>query len=366
MPVVQPEQIAGRVFHLDEANGDAYDSFLALQPDALMFASANYRKLLRGLLGATDRYLYTLNDRGQIEAALPAFVSRSGIGGPVLNSLPFYGSNGGIVGRHNHVSSKALVDRFYEIAKECGCVSSVLIGSPLDPPELDAWYRKNLNYDAIDERIGQITPIYFRDHHGEALMDSFHQKTRNTIRKATKVGVVVNIENDMLDFVYEIHAQNMHVIGGIPKAKQFFSAVPEHFKPNEGFKVYVARIGGEPVAAVLLFYFNRTVEYFTPVIRNEFRDSQALSGVIFQAMCDASRAGFHWWNWGGTWLNQEGVYRFKKRWGAQDRRYRYFVKLHDSSLPQRSREDILERYPNFYVLPFNMLAPRYAPPQPVH
>ena len=47
---------------------------------------------------------------------------------------------------------------------------------------------------------------------------------------------------------------------------------------------------------------------------------------------DAVERGYAWWNWGGTWLTQEGVLRFKRKWGARERRYRYFVKLNDRSL----------------------------------
>ena len=248
----------------------------------------------------------------------------------------------------------------FDIAREYRCVSSVLISSPLDPPELIIWYQENLDYDVVDERIGQVTPIYFDSHHDDKLMTSFHPKTRNVVRKAEKLGVTVTIENQMFDFLQEIHTQNMQEIGGIAKPKRFFRRIPEWFGPNTDFKIYVARIDSEPVAAVLMFYFNGTVEYFTPVIRREFRETQALSRTIFSAMCDASKAGFRRWNWGGTWLAQEGVHHFKKRWGAKDLPYYYFVKLYNSSLTRRSPREILEQYPNFYVFPFNMLASQHA------
>lgn len=344
-----------RVSELNDGDEAAYDAFLARQPDALVYASNGYRHLLRDLLGATDRYLCATDQQGQIEAALPAIVSLSGDAGPVLNSLPFYGSYGGIVGSHAHNSSKALVEQFYDIAREAKCASSTIVSSPFDCAEKDAWYRDNLDYDAIDQRMCQMTSLSFNEDHGDRLMMSFHQKTRNMVRKAEKVGVEISVENEMLDFVHEVHTQNMQTIGGIAKTKNFFSSIPKHFKPDKGFRIYVARIGGEPVSAMLLFYFNKTVEYFTPVIRAEFRDTQALSGAIFKAMCDASKAEFRWWNWGGTWATQDGVYLFKKRWGAIDLRYRYFVKVYDKSLMRRTRADILARYPNFYVLPFSML-----------
>jgi lipid II:glycine glycyltransferase (peptidoglycan interpeptide bridge formation enzyme) len=247
------------------------------------------------------------------------------------------------------------VSRFYELAREKSCVSATIVTSPFDRPEKAAWYCENLDYDAVDERLCQVTSLCFDADHSERLMTSFHQKTRNMVRKAEKVGVTVQVENEMLKFVSEVHSENMLAIGGIAKSKKFFSLVPKYFKANEGYRIYVARIAGEPVAAVLLFYFNRTVEYFTPVVRAGFRDTQALSGAIFRAMCDASRAGYHRWNWGGTWATQEGVYLFKRRWGAMDFPYRYFVKIYDRSLLRRRRDEILAEYPNFYVVPFGLL-----------
>ncbi len=75
-------------------------------------------------------------------------------------------------------------------------------------------------------------------------------------------------------------------------------------------------------------------------------------------MADASRRGFEWWNWGGTWESQVGVYRFKKKWGADERRYDYHIQLNDASVLSWPREKILETFPNFYVAPFSALKTR--------
>ena len=73
----------------------------------------------------------------------------------------------------------------------------------------------------------------------------------------------------------------------MPKSRRFFDLVSTHFRPDVDFRVYVTRLDGEAAAAVLVFYFNQVVEYFTPVVRKEHRESQALSAAIFKAMCDS-------------------------------------------------------------------------------
>ena len=58
--------------------------------------------------------------------------------------------------------------------------------------------------------------------------------------------------------------------------------------------------------------------------------------------------GFKLWNWGGTWRSQEGVYRFKNRWGAEDMVYRYFNKKKED-ISEKSLEEFKEKFPFFYL-----------------
>ena len=110
---------------------------------------------------------------------------------------------------------------------------------------------------------------------------------------------------------------------------------------------------GEPVSGLLLFYYNGTVEYFTPVIKPEHRNTQALALVIYEAMADAiSNKQCNNWNWGGTWLSQGGVYDFKKRWGTTDYPYYYYTKVFNDGVRSSSKEDLLKDYQGFFVLPF--------------
>ena len=70
----------------------------------------------------------------------------------------------------------------------------------------------------------------------------------------------------------------------------------------------------------------------------------------------AIERGYERWNWGGTWLSQEGVRRFKNKWAAQDVPYRYYTQVNDMSVLERTPRELLEAYPGFYLVPFNELA----------
>jgi lipid II:glycine glycyltransferase (peptidoglycan interpeptide bridge formation enzyme) len=126
--------------------------------------------------------------------------------------------------------------------------------------------------------------------------------------------------------------------------------------PRDLWSVYIGTHDGQPIAALLVFYFNGTAEYFTPVIISEHRNTQALALVIYEAMKDAvSLKKCKYWNWGGTWLSQRGVYDFKKRWGTSDYPYYYYTKLFNEGVRFSSKEALLKNYPGFFVLPFSEL-----------
>ena len=125
--------------------------------------------------------------------------------------------------------------------------------------------------------------------------------------------------------------------------------------PEDTWSIHLATMEGQPIAALLLFYFNKTVEYFTPVILAEHRGTQALALVIFEAMKDAMLRGYDNWNWGGTWLSQGGVYDFKKRWGTSEHTYYYFTQVFNQDVLSLSKAVLVKDYLGFYVVPFDAL-----------
>ena len=339
-----------QIERLSPALSELYESFLLDRPHTLLYQSWRYQSLLLELLACRQETLLALDEQGSILASLP-LMAMDGRFGTVLNSLPYYGSNGGLIGE-DPTARAALAQAYMNLTLQESTAAATFIENPLEPRR----QAELLPCQLMDERIGQFTPLPQGETAPQALMASFHYKTRNMVRKAEKLGVQVEVNNEAMPFLVEVHEENMREIGGQAKSRNFFSAIPQHFRPDLDYRVYQARVGGEAAAALLVFYYNRTVEYYTPVVRKEHRDSQALSAIIFKAMCDAAQAGYCWWNWGGTWLSQDGVYRFKSRWGTEDKRYRYCIKIGNPALLQAKRSDLLAAYPNFFTVPFSALS----------
>ena len=336
-----------------------YSRLLQRSPSAMFNHSLLYRELLREILkGSEDRYLCAY-ENDKMRAVLPLFICHNPMGA-VVNSLPFFGSHGGIVGESNldKKISDALLSRLKDLCQEVNAISCTIIESPFeDNKKRYDSYKANL----FDKRIGQILSL---PNTGEIttvesdLMNLFHTKTRNMVRKAIKGGFDIDHDGSLetLNILHAIHDEGIKSIGGVPKELSTFQAIRRIFKYDLDYRIYTARKNGQIVSALLLFYFKDMVEYFTPVTLKSYRNQQPLSALIFKAMCDSViEKKAKYWNWGGTWLNQSGVYRFKSRWGTEDYPYRYHIKTFvDFKKKNILQPSLNTKYKNYYSVPFTI------------
>ena len=334
------------------ASSQEFTDYVISCPNSLVYAAPRFMSLVSGHLRAEVGWLEAKRD-GVLVGLLP-FLKKEGFLGPVFNSLAYYGSNGGVMQVCEDAEAKAgLIQAFYNEAQKTGGASATIITNPL---ERDAeFYFRHANHDLLDERIGLVTH-FPANVDAETLINSFQDPRPRNIRRAIRDGVTVQRrqDSDALNFLYNTHFQNMQAIGGLPKKKSFFDAIPDAMNEDD-WSIHVGMKDGQPVAALLTFSFNQTVEYFTPVICEEFRSTQALSLIIYQAMQDSIRRGLRHWNWGGTWLAQDGVYDFKKRWATTQYSYYYFTRLFNAQARTQTKQALLDGYEGFYVLPFSEL-----------
>jgi len=346
-----------RVKILEEKYEEKYSEFLRKCPNTLFTASNKYRKLLKAFLGEPDVYFIAVDDRDEIIGVLPSFLKKNNRYGPVLNSLPFYGSSGGIITENNEPDiKKCLIRGFYDYALKNNCITTTIITSPFE--EDPDFYRKHGEFDTTDFRTGQIVPLPEQaEGMADKIMSVFEQRTRTAIRKAIKndITVVTDFSPGNFKYLYSTHWENITAKGGIAKPPAFFHRVESLFKYEEEFKIYTAIKDGQSIAAMLIFYCYPVVEEFCLGITLEFRHLQPLSLLLYTAFLEAVNKGFKWWNFGGTWKTQEDLYLFKRSWGAQDFPYYYYTKIFDETVLNLAKETLLKEYPYFYVVHFDNL-----------
>jgi len=334
------------------------DAFLQRAGCPLVHYSSAYARFLARALPGAELHRLAAYDRERLVGVLPFATKEDPALGRVLNSLPFFGSHGGAFVDAAHPAAReieaALHDSLGAKAALREFASVTVIENPLCP--IDPRPLADCGIVVVDDRIGQISPLPHTGDIEAQLFAQFDGKTRNMVRKGQAQGQSVARCDDLesVAWLQGVHEKSIRALGGIPKPLAIFRHLLAEFPLGSAARLYVGLIGGRRVAGLLLLLYGQTVEYFTPVVNEEDRDKQVLSHVIFHAMAELAREGFVRWNWGGTWRSQEGVYRFKQRWGATDRVYRYFNRC-DAGLRAVPRETLASAFPFFYL--YNYQAP---------
>jgi|TARA_B110000908_G_C10263071_1_gene460862 hypothetical protein len=315
------------------------------QEPYLMHYSPEFKRFLTNAIPGLE----LMELKSQKGARMPIAILRNQHFGTVINSLPFFGSHGGPLTGGSKACAIDLMAQFSDVAEKTGAVSATIIENPFE--SMDSVALKEKGFLVVDDRVGQFTPLNMVGTDIEAsLFQRFHVKTRNAIRKGMKLGLKVKICNDNFywDWMQKIHADSIRALGGVPKSQEVFKALREAF--GSAISLHVGFVEDLPITALVTIKHRDTIEYFTPVIDPAYRNTQALSAVIFSVMTEAAFSGSTLWNWGGTWRSQEGVYRFKKRWGAEDYNYRYFNRIYNDTLRAVPSEKLATAFPYFYIL----------------
>jgi hypothetical protein len=333
--------------------GSECDQLLQDLDLGLIYGSYAYLQFLEQALPGTSLGYLLAREHGQLVGFMPLACLRGNDGRAVVNSLPFFGSHGGpwVVGSASQaLVQRALVGAAVEHARSISASAITLVENPLAPLDCDAL--TGLNLTAVDERIGQLSWLPPRDANIEgALFGAMHVKTRNAVRKGMSQGLEVQRRTDAsaLTWLQTTHESSIRALGGIPKSMHVMHALLSNFPLGSQAELYVGLLDGEIAVALLLLLHRDTVEYFTPAVSPQHRDRQLLSALILYAMRERVEHGSRLWNWGGTWLGQHGVHRFKRGWGARDLRYRYFNLIWDESLHLSPDSNLASNFPFFYV-----------------
>lgn len=348
---------------LEASDEIQYQEFIDKCDDALFYHSLKYKKFLEKILiTSVSRYLIAVKEN-RIIAALPMFVLKTE-SGVVVNSLPFFGSHGSIIALPNtdNVIKRDLVQKYLEFCESVEALSGTIISNLTDS---DHRLLESIKAEYQDFRTGQITflpPLSTDIEIDISIMSILHSKTRNSVRKGLKSGLIFQIDDNpkVLSEIYYLHCENLRSLNGIPKPAEMFDALSIFFKRSEDYEIFTARTkSGQLVSGLLVFYFKDWVEYFVPVTSAQFRSMQPLSAVIYLAMKHSViHKSSRRWNWGGTWPSQTDVYFFKSRWGSMEFPYKYFTKEFSGISIKDSfcARDLLESFKYFYTIPFSELS----------
>jgi len=328
-----------------------YDEYLNSLSNTPFTLSRNHLLLLQDILKSKTIFV-TAKENQSLIGTIPFFVKK-GTHGIVVNSLPFFGSHGGVVSSNNQIMKK-MIQKFNEYNNENDVLSSIIISNPFSNNE--EIYQKHFNFVHHEKRFTQCSIL--NNETKDTLWDKLEKRVRWTVKKCLKNSV--SVENTEINQLTSSEFYEMYKIGilakkGRLKPKNFFELVKHHFTYKEDYDIYVAKLNSKPIAYLLIFFNKPYAEYYMPAFDNNLSNINGTSILIWKSIIDSIDRKFSYYNFGGTLANQKSLYLFKRGWNSKDFFYHYYIQADLERLKSIDTTNILTEYENFYVFPFSSL-----------
>lgn len=169
----------------------------------------------------------------------------------------------------------------------------------------------------------------------DACWNAMRDKTRNSIRKAVKSGLVLARGWSRLGVFYAVHAERMAAKGVPFHPRAYFDAVADAF--SDRGDVFVAEKDGIPVGAMLLIWNGEQAVYFAGGVSRSGEAYGTSQFILWEMAKHALSMGIRSIDLGESAIGS-GVYRFKTMFGAVPTPIWYYDLLQGPAIP-RERSD---------------------------
>jgi hypothetical protein len=317
---------------VDPTSDLTWDALLWTHPHSTFFHSAAWAKTLADAYGFECRYVVATSG-GELRGLLPIIEARSWLRGARGVSLPFTDECAPLV--------------------TPGLTAESLLHVATDEGREGRW--RYLELRGGHELFANVpASVSFHGHtlglsaRAEDTFARFEDSVQRNIRKAEREGVTVDFGTDQaaVRAYYELHCRTRTRHGAPPQPFSFFQSLCANIlEKGHGF-VALAKHQGRTIAGAVFFRFARTAIYKFSASDERFQDLRGPNMVIWQSIRRLTEAGVMELDFGKTSRANEGLRRFKRQWGADERVIHYlrydftqqrFVKISDMAAGLQAR-----------------------------
>lgn len=335
-----------------------YDELIDACPQAFIQQTTLWAEIVSGI-GPDEPIFLMAIEHGAAVAGLPLYLYQ-GPAGSILTSVPQLGPLGGVFVRPGPAAEEAysaLLAEADRIARERGCIALTLITSPLRD-DLDLYVR-HLVPDLIFENFTQVVDLQRVIDGGRWILpDNSNGNPGKTIKAAKAAGLTAKQPESEHEFDrwLAVHQQRNRELGLSPCPEALLRNIQSLAIPKRCAFLQLV-LAGDQVAAGSLFIQHREVcDVYLISMNSEFKRKAPNYLVFEQALIEMARRGVRWLNWQSSPSRGDGVYRFKKQWGSEERLYYFVTKLYGdpARLQSLGAEGLRKGYPGHYVVPFGV------------
>jgi lipid II:glycine glycyltransferase (peptidoglycan interpeptide bridge formation enzyme) len=154
----------------------------------------------------------------------------------------------------------------------------------------------------------------------DAVFDRLHRsQVQRNVKRAGRDGIVVRraeTQSDLTNSFYELQLQTRRRLGMPMQPRRFFEALWSHLlEPGHG-SLLLAYFGTKPVAGAVFLTGSETMTYkygASDASSWRLRPNHLLFWTAMRTACDA---GYGWFDFGRSDLEDRGLREFKGGWGA--------------------------------------------------
>ena len=320
-------------------------------PSLLGYHTPAYMNALTEVLNDNPLYLVAFFEK-KVAGFLPLRWRRGKLG-IVINSLPFFGPNGGPVLTNeglNHVDEvmPQLASELHAFASEIGAVSIVCYTPFLYNAEV---FEQAFSPDRAVDKFTQ-----YLDLQG---FTGWSAKIRHkSVGRAKSQGVNVRSGTPHdIPVLLEIYHENYQRKGILLKPESYFYQVVEKLCPKGIARFTIAEWQERVVACLITIQTGKTVSYNVPCCKEAAQTTQANSLLIDESVRTLILQGYRFWNWESSPDKDHPVYKFKARWGSKEAYYKILIKYlrGTDAFWGLSAGEIASEYPYYFVIPFEDL-----------
>lgn len=309
---------------MDELKIRSYDApppkwneFVEKHPQSKLYHLQEWNQMVQRTFGHPIKY-FVLGNNGTVEGVLPLTDFKSILFGHIGVSLPFVNYGGPLMqdpDQNNHLFRH---------------LTSI---------------REKQNFKSIELRLDEAveTELPCRQHKvtfhlelpddPDVLFKSFKAKLRSQIRRPLKENMYAKTGGmELLEDFYQVFTENMRDLGTPVLPKHFFESIFETF-PERASIVTVYTSDHIPAAASFLINYKNCMEIpWASSVRkfNRFSPNMLLYWQSLQHAIALNCKVFDF----GRCTPDTGTYRFKKQWGAIEKRlYWYYILPDQTEMP---------------------------------
>jgi hypothetical protein len=346
-------------FDLAETDKRArYDRLFAACPHAFIQQSTQWADVIADL--GPDRPIFLLaTDGGRDVGGLPVYLFE-GQPGSILTSVPQAGPLGGVFCLPDSDREQVYASLLAEaesIARAHRCLTLTVITNPIsDDIEL---YRHHLDPSVLFENFTQVVPLQTAARDGQLTVPN--NKKGNpaaTIRKAEAANFTTKLCSDDREFEswYAIHAQRAGEIGLPPPNRRLVERIWRDLA-KQGLSFLQLVMAGDEVAAGCLFIVHRDIcDVFAVSMDSRYAANAPNYLAVKAALLEMARRGVKMMNWQSSPRRGDGVYKFKRQWGSEERLYYFVTKTFRPHMEILGigLEGCQRYYANHYLVPFGV------------